>query len=109
MAFRHYGILGSVSIYLFLLMGALGTFLWYTISKALQGRLIGRFLSVVGRNSLRLMCIHIPFYEFFHTLGGHCNHILSSFISIGLCIVISIFIDKMIGRYESKVSFLRFL
>ena len=109
MAFRIYGNLGALSIILFFLIGIVGTLMWYCISKKIESTFIGNILAMIGRLSLRLMCIHLPLFQIMTATLKSDNRFLIIILNISASIIFAILIEKVCIKYKKQIPILTYL
>lgn len=88
----------------------LGSFLLMKVSCYIEKTIIGNFISMIGRHSLSIFCLHIPFIAVWDTIV-ECLQINIPPVIYGiLCIIfvisitypISLFLDKYVLYYITK-------
>lgn len=72
MSLRKYGDIKFVSIFLFVIIGVLGTAIYISIFKIFERFVITALLGKVGRSSLTIMCLHMFFFSVFDKTIGRC-------------------------------------
>lgn len=112
LSIRIYGELGALSIILYYILSLLITIIYSEVLKLCNKNMLGRFLSFVGKHSLRIMCIHMPLITF---SGWGLNRfgvfgIIMVFVTAFACSLgISVGIEKVCNRYSDKCSLLKYL
>ena len=105
----------SVRIYgrsLFILFPAalLGSVLILKMSLLIEKGVVGKVLSSIGRHSLSIFCLHIPFIsvwdaliDYFHlTMPPYANGILCVVFIMTITYLLSLFLDKYVLQYITK-------
>ena len=88
----------------------LGSALLMKISYYLVGCFIGKIISMIGRHSLSIFCLHVPFITAWEIIAGCLRlnippvlyGILCIFFVMSLTCPISLFLDKYVLKYITK-------
>jgi fucose 4-O-acetylase-like acetyltransferase len=64
MSVRNYGVHGYFSIVLFIAIGVSGSVLCIWCSKVIEYKKIGYFLTIIGKNTIILLSLHLIIFEF---------------------------------------------
>ena len=105
MALKNYGQVPYLSTVLFIIIGVLYLLICKTILMNLRVNILNIFLQIIGRNSLRIMCLHMPIFFLVKEIQLE-NHIVNCVISILFSVLISNLIEIFIIKYKSKYSIL---
>lgn len=113
LSIREMGDYGLISLILSFLIGFLYTFLVAFICRKFEKTAILKILSVVGRQSLRLMCIHYPIMVLVTDLLWHLHIQLDAslvfviqLVSIGL---VTMAVSYSIKALSPKFNYLKYL
>ena len=96
MSVREYGKLGILS---FICIGILHFFIISLFSQLFENNIIIKFLSKVGKSSLRILCIHYPL---FLILSYYLRHFINSIYIYS--IIIGVIVTLIAITTESKLS-----
>lgn len=88
----------------------LGSFLLMRVSCYIENTIIGNIISMIGRHSLSIFCLHIPFIAVWETIVDCLQINIPPVIYGILCIIfvllitypISLFLDKYVLNYITK-------
>lgn len=109
MAFRDYGIYNALSIIPFFFIGIIGSYLIYCLSIKLQPCRLGDFFSIAGRDSLRLMCIHIPLFEAYDFVIKTGIESFDILLKISLAFAVSRLIGILVDRLKHRIPLFGYL
>lgn len=115
MSIRYYGNSNHIySLYFFLIIGIISFIILREIFIRIKSTIVTKILSVIGIQTLRLMCIHLIFiYTFNHIFKTfiQANDSIITIISIVITILLSILTDKIIKKLQnySIFSFTRYI
>ncbi len=109
MAFRVYGNLVFFSIILFFFIGVVGTLMWYCVSKMIEYTFLGDALAMIGRLSLRLMCVHLPLFQIMNAALKIDNTLFTAILNISISIAIALLMEKICNRYKKRTPILAYL
>lgn len=104
----------TYSLYLFLIIGIISFIILREIFIQIKDTIATKILSIIGTQTLRLLCIHIIFIRAFNYIFKIFikeNNNLITIISIVITIFLSILIGKLIKRLQdySIFSFTRYI
>lgn len=109
---REYGKYGIYSITLFFINGVLFFFLMAWVFISMNGKLVSIF-ALVGKHSLRLMCIHIPILfcinKFSVKILKYEEKGITIICLIVISLIISILLDRLFNRFRNKFPYLKYL
>lgn len=114
LSIREFGNFGCLSLLLCFLIGIVYTFLLSFICRAFEVSVIVKYLGIIGKQSLRLMCIHYPIMIFVSDLLWHLHvkHIEGSVlfgIQIVTIAVCALLIQQLVVKCSSRFSLLKYL
>lgn len=109
MSIRRYGERGIWSVFLFVLIGVLGTGIYASFFKLTENLAIAKLFAVIGRISLTVLCLHkFMFSVFEKTLGqlireGYLNNCLK-LLFVVLCSLILVKLYRILwSKYHLKL------
>lgn len=108
----YYGYLGAFSIFLYFILSVLITVLYSELLKLCSNKGGMNFLAFIGKHSLRLMCIHMPFIvvlQFFFGKFGVIGVFATFICSFVMSLVTSLIIERFCNRFANKYLFLKYL
>ena len=107
-----YGTRGTLSIVLYFVFSIIITIFYSEILKLCNNNIIIKFLTYIGKHSLRLMCIHLPIIAILNTALFHygiANKFIEFFVALIISLIASVIIEKICHRYSNKYTILRYL
>lgn len=101
---RIYGQCGSLSIFLYFIIGLLETLFIITFFKHLKINFLINVFSFLGKHSLRIMCIHIPLSSVFVVAMQYLEINVSIEIKAVILILVSLFLSVLIDLFYERNS-----
>lgn len=92
MSIRYWGDLGGFSVIICLLIGIVGSSIYIMLLQAFSMTIIGKFLAIVGRSSITILCLHFLFYKIIEVIISKLAIVDDQFIEGGIkfCIALSL-------------------
>lgn len=104
MAIKNYGMRGLLSVFLFYIQGILYFFVFSILFKYFSKNTINKILAAFGKQSLRLMCIHMPvFYTVKYFLFVHIRPLFITLFVMFISYYLSLLLDYLSqnkGKYN---------
>lgn len=114
LSIREFGNFRYISLILCFLIGIVYTFLLSFVCKAFEKTTIVKFLGNIGKQSLRLMCIHYPIMTLVSDLFWHLHvKYIDGYVLFGiqLCIIAicTLVIQQVVDKCSCRYSLLKYL
>ncbi len=116
MMIRNYGNSGYLSVFLFFIIGVLYSSLTMTICMMAQKTIIMNCMAYLGKNSLRLLCIHlfiqcysIPVIKFLFPTFMMWPGLIKAIIFIVVVVIINACIQNIFSKNTNKIPLLKWI
>lgn len=116
MMFRDYGTHGYLSVPIFFMQGILYSLVALSACRLIEKLFILKALSYIGRNSMRLLCIHLFIGEYTKivlskliSVSVHWSDYLMACVYIALVLVINEALNRIFAKYQNKYTVLKWI